>query len=174
MAHSYSHLFKLPTTGLRFFTVYGPWGRPDMALFLFTKAILAGEPIRLFNNGQHTRDFTYIDDIVEGILRASDQIAEPDPDWNSAAPDPSRSAAPFRIFNIGNGQPVALDDYIRAIEAATGKTAIRELVPLQPGDIPDTYADMTALEDAVGYHPSTTVAEGVSRFVDWYRRYYGA
>ena len=172
MAHSYSHLFKLPTTALRFFTVYGPWGRPDMALFLFTKAILAGEPIRLFNNGQHTRDFTYIDDIVEGVLRASDQIAEPDPGWNSAAPDPSRSAAPFRIFNIGNGHPVALHDYIAAIEAATGKTAIRELVPLQPGDIPDTFANTTALEDAVEYRPSTPVAEGVSKFVDWYRRYY--
>jgi UDP-glucuronate 4-epimerase len=173
MAHSYSHLFKLPTTGLRFFTVYGPWGRPDMALFLFTKAILAGEPIRLFNNGRHTRDFTYIDDIVEGIIRASDQIAEPDLHWNSAVPDPSRSAAPFRIFNIGNGRPVALGDYITAIEAATGKTALRELVPLQPGDIPDTFADMSALEDAVEYRPSTPVTEGVSKFVDWYRRYYG-
>ncbi|MGZ9142960.1 MAG: NAD-dependent epimerase, partial [Candidatus Binatia bacterium] len=173
MAHSYSHLFQLPTTGLRFFTVYGPWGRPDMALFLFTKAILAGEPIRLFNNGMHTRDFTYIDDIVEGVIRASDEIAEPDLHWNSAAPDPSRSAAPFRIFNIGNGRPVALGDYITAIEAATGKTAIRELVPLQPGDIPDTFADLSALEEAVAYRPSTPVTEGVSKFVDWYRRYYG-
>jgi UDP-glucuronate 4-epimerase len=173
MAHSYSHLFKLPTTGLRFFTVYGPWGRPDMALFLFTKAILAGEPIRLFNNGRHTRDFTYIDDIAEGIIRASDQIAEPDVDWNSASPDPSGSDAPFRIFNIGNGRPVALVDYIAAIEAATGRTAICELVPLQPGDIPDTFADMSALEKNVEYRPSTPVTEGVSKFVDWYRRYYG-
>ena len=172
MAHSYSHLFRLPTTGLRFFTVYGPWGRPDMALFVFTKAILAGEPIRLFNNGFHTRDFTYVDDIVEGVVRASDQIAESDGNWNSAASDPSRSSAPFRVFNIGNGQPVALADYIAAIEAATGRTSIRELVPLQPGDIPDTFADVSALEKAVEYRPATPVTEGVAHFVDWYRRYY--
>jgi UDP-glucuronate 4-epimerase len=172
MAHSYSHLFALPTTGLRFFTVYGPWGRPDMALFLFTKAILAGEPIRVFNNGNHTRDFTYIDDIVEGVIRSSDKIAEADPAWNSKTPDPASSSAPFRLYNIGNSQPVKLADYIAAIEAATGKSAIKELVPLQPGDLPDTLADVSALEKSVGYRPATTVADGVRAFVDWYRAYY--
>ncbi len=174
MAHAYSHLFRLPTTGLRFFTVYGPWGRPDMALFLFTKAILAGEPIRVFNHGNHTRDFTYVDDIVEGVIRASDQIAAPNPDWSSDAPDPATSNAPFRIFNIGNNAPVRLSEYIEAIEDALGRKAIRELLPLQPGDVPDTFADVSELERSVGYRPATSVREGVGRFVEWYRGYYGA
>jgi UDP-glucuronate 4-epimerase len=173
MAHAYSHLFDLPTTGLRFFTVYGPWGRPDMALFQFTKAILAGEPIRVFNGGNHTRDFTYVDDIVEGVIRASDQIAAPDPNWSSAAPDPATSNAPFRIFNIGNSAPVKLTEYIEAIEDALGRKAIRELLPLQLGDVPDTYADVSNLEHAVGYKPATPVTEGVAKFVEWYRGYYG-
>lgn len=173
MAHSYSHLFGLPTTGLRFFTVYGPWGRPDMALFLFTRKILAGEPIPVFNNGKHTRDFTFVDDIVEGVIRASDQIAAPDPTWTGAAPTPATSSAPYRIFNIGNNAPVRLGDYIEAIETATGRAAIREMLPLQPGDVPDTYADVSALESAVGYRPATQVVDGVARFVAWYREYYG-
>lgn len=172
MAHAYSHLFRIPTTGLRFFTVYGPWGRPDMALFLFTKAILAGEPVRLFNNGHHTRDFTFVDDIVEGVIRASDQIAEPDPEWVSADPDPATSDAPFRIFNIGNSAPVELRAYVAAIEAATGRKAVTETLPLQPGDVPDTFADVTALERAVGYRPKTSVSDGVRAFVEWYREYY--
>ena len=173
MAHAYSHLFALPTTGLRFFTVYGPWGRPDMALFLFTRAMLAGEPIPVFNHGNHTRDFTYVDDIAEGVIRASDDIAAPDPAFDAAAPDPSRSSAPFRIFNIGNNQPVKLSAYIDALEEALGVTAERELLPMQPGDVPDTYADVSALEAQVGYRPSTPVKEGVARFVAWYRDYYG-
>ena len=172
MAHSYSHLFKLPTTGLRFFTVYGPWGRPDMALFLFTKNILAGEPIKVFNHGNHTRDFTYVADIVEGVIRASDQIAAPNPDWNSNAPDPASSNAPYRIFNIGNNAPVKLSAYIEAAEDAIGKKAIKEMLPLQPGDVPDTFADVSELVRAVNYKPSTPVAEGVKAFVDWYRGYY--
>lgn len=173
MAHAYSHLFRLPTTALRFFTVYGPWGRPDMALFLFTRAILAGEPLRVFNHGNHTRDFTYVYDIVEGVLRASDQIAAPDPDWSSDRPDPRSSNAPFRIFNIGNNAPVKLSAYIEALEEALGRKAIRELLPMQPGDVPDTFADASELERAVGYRPSTPVREGVARFVAWYRTYYG-
>lgn len=173
MAHSYSHLFGLPTTGLRFFTVYGPWGRPDMALFLFTKAILAGEPIQVFNHGNHTRDFTYIDDIVEGVVRACDQVAEPDPHWSSDAPNPRSSNAPFRIFNIGNNTPVKLSAYIEALENALGLRAIKELLPLQPGDVPDTCADTSALEWAVGYRPATPVGVGVGRFVEWYRAFYG-
>lgn len=173
MAHSYSHLFRLPTTGLRFFTVYGPWGRPDMALFLFTRKILAGEPIPVFNHGHHSRDFTYVDDIVEGVIRASDQIAAPNEDWDSAAPDPASSNAPYRLFNIGNNRPVQLLDYIAAIEAATGRKAELDLRPLQPGDVPDTYADASALDAAVGYRPDTPVSEGVARFIDWYRSYYG-
>lgn len=172
MAHSYSHLFALPTTGLRFFTVYGPWGRPDMALFKFTRAILAGEPIDVFNNGNHSRDFTYIDDIVEGVIRASDTPATPDPDWDAAAPDPAGSNAPFRIFNIGNSEPVKLADYIDALEEALGKRAIRNFLPLQPGDVPDTYSDTTLLTRATGYRPSTPVREGVARFVAWYRDHY--
>jgi UDP-glucuronate 4-epimerase len=172
MAHSYSHLFRLPTTGLRFFTVYGPWGRPDMALFQFTKNILAGEPIKVFNNGNHTRDFTYVDDIVEGVIRASDGVAASDPNWKSDAPDPASSNAPFRIFNIGNSRPVALGAYIEAIEREAGRKAIKEFLPLQPGDVPDTYADVSRLERATGYKPSTTIDEGVKNFVAWYRTYY--
>jgi UDP-glucuronate 4-epimerase len=172
MAHSYSHLFKLPTTGLRFFTVYGPWGRPDMALFLFTKAILEGKPIQLFNNGNHSRDFTYVDDIAEGVIRASDQIAAPNAAWRGDAPDPATSNAPFRIFNIGNNAPVKLTEYIDAIEAATGRRAINELLPLQPGDVPDTFADVSELVAAVGYKPATPVRIGVANFVAWYRAYY--
>ncbi|WP_043532148.1 NAD-dependent epimerase [Litchfieldella xinjiangensis] len=172
MAHSYSHLFRLPTTGLRFFTVYGPWGRPDMALFKFTDKILKGEPIPVFNQGNHTRDFTYIDDIVEGILRASDSIAQADPSWNSSAPDPASSDAPYRLFNIGNNDPIKLKAYIEALEACLDKRAIMDLLPMQPGDVPDTFADSTALERAVGYHPNTQVEEGVARFVAWYRDFY--
>jgi UDP-glucuronate 4-epimerase len=172
MAHSYSHLFGLPTTGLRFFTVYGPWGRPDMALFLFTKNILAGEPIRVFNYGNHTRDFTYVEDIAEGVVRASDDIAAPDPKWNSDIPDPASSNAPFRIFNIGNNSPVTLNAYIEAIEKAVGKTAIRDLLPLQAGDVPDTFANVDSLVAATGYKPSTPVDQGVAEFVRWYRSYY--
>lgn len=172
MAHSYSHLFQLPTTGLRFFTVYGPWGRPDMALFLFTKNILEGNPIQVFNHGNHTRDFTYVDDIVEGVIRASDQIAQPNPAWNSGAPDPATSNAPYRIFNIGNSTPVALSEYIEAIEDAVGKKAIKEFLPLQPGDVPNTVADVSELVAAVGYKPATPVREGVRKFVEWYRDNY--
>ncbi|MER8563029.1 NAD-dependent epimerase [Mesorhizobium sp. M0578] len=172
MAHSYSHLFGLPTTGLRFFTVYGPWGRPDMALFLFTKSILAGEPIKLFNNGNHTRDFTYVEDIAEGVIRASDQPATPNPDWNSADPDPATSYAPWRIFNIGNNNPVKLTAYVEALEEALGKKAAIELLPLQPGDVPDTYADVSGLVHAVGYKPDTPVTAGVKKFVDWYLEYF--
>ncbi|HHI82703.1 MAG TPA: NAD-dependent epimerase/dehydratase family protein, partial [Rhizobiales bacterium] len=173
MAHAYSHLYRLPTTGLRFFTVYGPWGRPDMALFLFTKNIIEGKPIKVFNNGNHSRDFTYIDDIVEGVLRVSSQIAQPDPDWDSDNPDPGTSNAPFRIFNIGNNDPVRLGDYIEAAEEVIGKRAIREMLPLQPGDVPDSHADVSELIKAVGYKPATSVREGVKAFVDWYRDYYG-
>ncbi len=173
MAHSYSHLFRLPTTGLRFFTVYGPWGRPDMAPILFARAILEGRPIQLFNGGRHTRDFTYIDDIVDGILRASDTPAAPNPAWDSDRPDPASSSAPWRIFNIGNNAPVKLVDFVDALEQALGRKAEREYLPLQPGDVPDTYADSSALEQAVGYRPATPVGEGVQRFVEWYRSYYG-
>ncbi len=174
MAHSYSHLFRLPTTGLRFFTVYGPWGRPDMALFLFTKNILAGKPITVFNYGNHTRDFTYVDDVVEGVIRASDQIAQPNAAWNSGDPDPASSNAPFRIFNIGNNNPVKLGAYIAAIEAALGKKAIVELLPLQPGDVPSTFANVDELMTAVQYKPATSVGDGVAEFVRWYRDYYNA
>ncbi|GIU66462.1 NAD-dependent epimerase [Candidatus Phycosocius spiralis] len=173
MAHSYSHLFALPTTGLRFFTVYGPWGRPDMSPYLFTKAIFAGEPIQVFNNGHHSRDFTYVDDIVEGVIRVSDQPAKPNPNWDGNAPDPSSSSAPFRIYNIGNSDPVLLSDYIAHIEACVGKKAILDFLPLQPGDVPDTSADVTALVAATGYKPSTPIGEGVAKFVDWYRSYHG-
>lgn len=172
MAHSYSYLYRLPTTGLRFFTVYGPWGRPDMALFKFTRATLAGEPIDVFNHGNHTRDFTYIDDIVEGILRVHDQPAAPNPEWDSDHPDPASSNAPFRLYNIGNNNPVKLGAYIEAIEDTLGMQAQKNLMPRQPGDALDTYADSSGLERAVGYKPSTTVKEGVARFVDWYRDYY--
>ena len=173
MAHAYSHLFRIPTTGLRFFTVYGPWGRPDMALFLFTKNILEGKPIKLFNHGNHTRDFTYVDDIVESVVRISDSPAEPNPNWSSHDPDPATSNAPFRLFNIGNNQPVPLLDYVAAIEEAVGRKAIRENLPLQQGDVPDTWADVSELERATGYRPRTSVREGVARFVSWYRSYFG-
>ncbi len=174
MAHSYSHLFGLPTTGLRFFTVYGPWGRPDMALFKFTQNILKGEPIQVFNHGKHTRDFTYVDDIVEGVIRASDQVATADPDWSSDAPNPATSNAPFRLFNIGNDNPIELGGYIEAIEEALDKQAIQELLPLQPGDVPNTFSNSQALEKAVGYKPATPVKEGVANFVAWYREYFKA
>lgn len=173
MAHSYSHLFNLPTTGLRFFTVYGPWGRPDMALFLFTRAILSGEPVQLFNGGNHVRDFTYVDDIAEGNIRASDQPAQPDPNWDSDRPNPSTSAAPWRIFNIGNSNPVSLLDYVAALEDALGVKAARKLLPMQPGDVPATIASSEALETTVGYRPRTTVREGVRQFVEWYLLRYG-
>jgi UDP-glucuronate 4-epimerase len=173
MAHTYSHLFRLPTTGLRFFTVYGPWGRPDMALFLFTKAILAGEPIRIFNHGRMRRDFTFIDDIVEGVVRVLDRPAEPDPGFDAADPDPATSSAPYRIHNIGNDQPTELMRYVDILEAELGVSAIRQLEDIQPGDVPATWADVDALRAAVGFTPATTVEEGVRRFVAWYRGYYG-
>ena len=172
MAHSYSHLFNLPTTGLRFFTVYGPWGRPDMALFKFTKNIIEDKPIPVFNNGNHTRDFTFIDDIANGVIRASDQVAESNSNWNSDNPEPSTSKAPFRIFNIGNNNPVQLKDYIHAIEKALNKKAILDLLPLQPGDAPDTYADSSALESSLGYKPQVSVEKGVKDFVEWYIEFY--
>ncbi len=172
MAHAYSHLFQLPTTGLRFFTVYGPWGRPDMALFLFTKNIIEGRPIKVFNHGNHTRDFTFVSDIAEGVVRIADKIAEPNPLWDPAKPDPATSSAPFRIYNIGNNSPVKLMDYIKAVEAAVGRKAELELLDLQPGDVPDTCADVSDLEHAIGYKPSTAVNKGVAEFVAWYREYY--
>ena len=172
MAHTYSNLYGLPTTGLRFFTVYGPFGRPDMALFMFTKNILEGKPIDVFNYGNHRRDFTYIDDIVEGVIRTMDHTAEPNEDWDPAQPDPGTSRAPYRIYNIGNQQPVELMDYIGAVEKALGKTAEKNLLPLQPGDVPDTWADTEDLGNDVGYQPATPVAEGVKNFVDWYLEFY--
>ncbi len=172
MAHTYSHLYGLPTTGLRFFTVYGPWGRPDMALFLFTRAILAGEPIDVFNHGHHRRDFTYVDDIVEGVIRTLDRVATPNPAWSSAAPDPATSRAPYRLYNIGSHRPVELLRYIEVLEDCLGRKAVKNLLPLQPGDVPDTYADVEALVADVGYQPSTPIEAGVARFVAWYREYY--
>ncbi|MFK8053124.1 MAG: NAD-dependent epimerase [Woeseiaceae bacterium] len=172
MAHTYSNLYDLPTTGLRFFTVYGPYGRPDMALFMFTKNILEGKPIDVFNYGKHRRDFTYVDDIVEGIIRTMDNVASPNPDWNSDAPDPGTSKAPYRIYNIGNNQPVELLRYIEIIEECVGKKAITNLLPLQPGDVPDTYADVSDLIADVDYKPSTPIEVGVERFVSWYKSYY--
>jgi len=171
MAHSYAHLYRIPSTGLRFFTVYGPWGRPDMALFLFTKAILAGEPIKVFNHGKHKRSFTFIDDIVEGVIRTLDKVPGPDPDWNSAAPDPASSNAPYRIYNIGNERPVELLRYIEVLEECLGRKARMEMLPLQAGDVPDTEADVSGLIDAVGYRPKVSVEEGVRQFVDWYLHY---
>lgn len=171
-AHTYSNLFALPTTGLRFFTVYGPWGRPDMALFLFAKNILEGKPIDVFNHGHHTRDFTYVDDIAEGVVRAADQPTTRDEQWRSDEPDPATSSAPWRVFNIGNGKPVPLLRYIEVLEQELGKKAEMNLLPLQPGDVPDTSADVRALADAVGYRPDTPVEVGVKRFVEWYRSYY--
>jgi len=171
MAHTYSHLFGVPTTGLRFFTVYGPWGRPDMALFLFTKAILAGEPIQVFNHGQMQRDFTYVDDIVEGVVRVMDQPAAANPEWDSADPDPGTSSAPYRLYNIGNNSPVMLLDYIAAVEKALGKKAEMEMLPMQPGDVAATCADIDALEQAVGYRPNTPIEAGVNNFISWYLDY---
>lgn len=173
LAHSYSHLYALPTTGLRFFTVYGPWGRPDMAIFLFTQSIVAGRPIDVFNHGQMQRDFTYIDDIVEGVVRTLDRTAAPNPDWSGAAPDPGSSAAPYRIYNIGNHQPVPLLRLIEIIENCVGRKAVKNLLPLQPGDVPATYADVDDLTRDTGFEPSMPIEEGVRRFVDWYRAYYG-
>jgi len=172
MAHSYASLYDLPVTGLRFFTVYGPFGRPDMALFLFTKAILAGEPIDVFNFGHHRRDFTYVDDIVSGIVAAVDHVAAPNPDWDSDNPDPASSKAPYRIYNIGNQQPIELMRYIEVLEECLGKKAEKNLLPLQAGDVPDTWADVEALVDDVGYRPETPIEVGVKKFVDWYLEYY--
>ena len=172
MAHTYSHLYQLPTTGLRFFTVYGPWGRPDMALFKFTKAILAGEPIQVFNHGHHLRDFTYVDDIVEGLVRVLDRPAPPNEHWSGDRPDPGSSKAPWRVYNIGNNAPVQLMRYIAAIEGALGKTAFKEFLPLQAGDVPDTYADVEDLVREFDYKPNTPVEEGIQQFVAWYRAYF--
>lgn len=172
MAHSYAHLFGLPTTGLRFFTVYGPWGRPDMAMWLFTSAILEDRPIRLFNGGNMRRDFTYVDDVVESVVRLVHKPAKPNPGWSGDAPDPASSAAPWRVFNIGNSQSVELMDVVALLEQALGKKAKREMLPMQPGDVPDTFADVSALEHAVGFRPKMPIAEGVRRFVDWYRAYH--
>ena len=172
MAHTYSHLYGLPTTGLRFFTVYGPWGRPDMAPFVFTRAILAGEPIAVFNNGRMRRDFTYIDDIVEGVVRVLDSVARPNPDWSGQTPDPGSSAAPYRLYNIGNTQPVELLDFIAVLEECLGRPAKKDFQPLQAGDVPETCADVDDLVQAVGFRPSTPLREGIARFVEWYRAYY--
>jgi len=172
MAHTYSHLYQLPTAGLRFFTVYGPWGRPDMALFIFTKKILAGEPIDVFNYGNHRRDFTYIDDIVEGVIRTLDKVAQPDPNWNGDDPDPSTSQAPYRLYNIGSNRPVELLRYIEVLEQCLGKKAEKNLLPLQLGDVPDTYANVDALVQDLNYQPQMPIEEGISRFVDWYLDYY--
>jgi len=172
LAHAYSNIYGLPTTGLRFFTVYGPWGRPDMALFLFTKAILADETIKVFNYGKHRRDFTYIDDIVEGIIRTLDKPASPKLEWNSEQPDPATSNAPWRIYNIGNNQPVELMDYIAALEQALGKKAEKEFLPLQTGDVHETYANVDDLVEQFDYKPETPVEDGIGRFVSWYRDYF--
>lgn len=173
MAHTYSHLYDLPTTGLRFFTVYGPWGRPDMAPIKFTKAILANEPIQVFNYGNHRRDFTYIDDIVSGVLRTLDHTAQTNPNWQGSAPDPATSKAPWRVYNIGAQTPVHLLNFIETLEQAIGKVAEKELLPMQPGDVPDTFADVEALVNDIGYRPTIDVVEGVTRFVAWYKAYYG-
>ncbi len=173
MSHTYSSLYGLPTTGLRFFTVYGPWGRPDMALFLFAKAILAGKPIDVFNYGHHKRDFTYIDDIANGVIAAMDHVACPNPDWDGDAPDPGTSKAPYRLYNIGNSRPVDLMEYIGLLEKYLGREAEKNMLPLQPGDVPDTWADVEDLARDVGYRPSTPVDEGVKNFVDWFLEYYG-
>jgi UDP-glucuronate 4-epimerase len=172
MAHTYSHLYQLPTTGLRFFTVYGPWGRPDMALYLFTEAILAGRPIKVFNQGQMRRDFTYIDDIVEGVIRVADRIPAGNPDWSGDAPDPGTSRAPFKIYNIGNHQPVELQHFIACIENSLGMEAEKQLLPMQPGDVPATYADVDDLMRDVGFRPATRIEDGIQQFVDWYREYH--
>ncbi len=173
MAHSYSHLYGLPTTGLRFFTVYGPWGRPDMALFLFTRAILEGKPIEVFNHGQMRRDFTYIDDIVEGVVRTSDRVASPNPDWDGNHPDSATSSAPYRLYNIGNNEPAALMDLISALERHLGRTAEKVMAPMQMGDVPATWADVSRLVEDVGFDPGTPIDVGVGNFVAWYREFYG-
>lgn len=173
MAHTYSHLYELPTTGLRFFTVYGPWGRPDMAPFKFTKAIIKGDPIDVYNFGNHRRDFTYVDDIVEGVVRALDKVAAANIDWSAEAPSASTSTAPYRIYNIGAQTPVNLMDFIGAIEGAVGKKALKNMLPMQPGDVPDTYADVSTLTAATDYQPQTKLEDGIKKFVDWYRHYYG-
>lgn len=172
MAHTYSHLYNLPTTGLRFFSVYGPWGRPDMALFMFTKAILAGEPINVFNYGKMRRDFTYIDDIVEGVVRVIDKIPEPNPNWSGENPDPGTSQAPYKIYNIGNNQPVELIRFIEVLESCLGKTAEKNMMPIQPGDVPVNYANVDDLENDVGFKPNTPIEVGIKHFVNWYRAYY--
>lgn len=172
MAHTYSHLYGIPTTGLRFFTVYGPWGRPDMALFLFTKAILEGKPIDVFNHGKMKRDFTYIDDIVEGVIRTLDKPAEPNENWSGGQPDPGTSKAPYRLYNIGNNQPVELMQFIQALEQALGKEAEKNMLPIQPGDVPATFADVDDLIADVGFKPETSIEQGISAFVGWYREYY--
>jgi len=174
MAHTYSHLYRIPTTGLRFFTVYGPWGRPDMALFLFTRNILAGKPIDVFNYGNHRRDFTYIDDIVEGVIRVLDRIPEPNPDWSGDHPDSATSTAPYRLYNIGNNQPVELMHYIEVLEDCLGKKAEKNLLPLQPGDVPATFANVEDLVRDIGYKPDMSVEQGIANFVAWYREYYHA
>lgn len=173
MAHTYSHLYKLPTTGLRFFTVYGPWGRPDMSLFLFTRNIMEGKPIDVFNYGNHRRDFTYIDDIVEGVIRVIDQPAQANADWRSENPDPASSFAPYRLYNIGNNQPVPLLTFIETLEKCLGKAAIKNLLPMQPGDVPETYADVSELVDDLGYKPATLLEDGIRNFVQWYKDFYG-
>jgi UDP-glucuronate 4-epimerase len=172
MAHTYSHLYKLPTTGLRFFTVYGPWGRPDMALYKFSKAIMADQPIQVYNYGKHLRDFTYIDDITEGVIRVLDRPATQNPEWSGDHPDSGSSKAPWRVYNIGNNDPVDLMDYIKALERELGKTAKKEFLPLQPGDIPDTFADVKDLVEQFRYKPSTSVKEGISKFISWYVEYH--
>ncbi|MGB5719032.1 MAG: NAD-dependent epimerase [Gammaproteobacteria bacterium] len=172
MAHTYSHLYRIPSTGLRFFTVYGPWGRPDMAYFKFTQNILAGKPIDVFNNGNHQRDFTYIDDIVEGVVRVLDRIPQPNPDWSGDAPDSASSTAPYRLYNIGNNQPVELMHYIEVLEDCLGKKSVKNMLPMQPGDVQATYADVDELVRAIDYKPAMSVEEGMARFVDWYRAYY--
>ena len=172
MAHSYAHLYGFPCTGLRFFTVYGPWGRPDMALFLFTKAILADEPIKVFNHGRHKRSFTYVDDIVEGVIRTLDHPATPDPAWDGMAPESASSSAPYRIFNIGNEQPVELLRYIELLEKCLDRKAKMEMLPLQAGDVPDTEADVSELIGRVGYSPVVPVEQGIAKFVSWYKAYY--
>lgn len=172
MAHTYSHLYRIPTTGLRFFTVYGPWGRPDMAYFKFTQNILAGKPIDVFNNGNHQRDFTYIDDIVEGVVRVLDKLPEPNPEWSGDAPDSATSTAPYRLYNIGNNNPVELMHYIEVLEDCLGKKAVKNMLPMQPGDVQATYADVSELVKAIDYKPAMSVEEGMSRFVDWYMDYY--
>jgi UDP-glucuronate 4-epimerase len=172
MAHSYSHLFGLPCTGLRFFTVYGPWGRPDMALFGFTRAILANEPIDVFNQGRMRRDFTYVDDIAEGVVRTLDRKAQPNPAWDGAHPDPATSRAPYRLYNVGNNHPIDLLHLIETLEQALGRTATKNLLPMQPGDLPETYADVDDLARDIGFKPATSIEEGIRRFVAWYREYY--